>query len=39
MEAAAEALAEKAEADNPHCTARVTSFYNDNVFYLIVYKT
>ena len=39
MEAAALALAEKAEADNPHCTARVTSFYNDNVFYLIVYKT
>jgi hypothetical protein len=39
MEAAAEALANKAEADNPHCTARVTSFYNDNVFYLIVYKT
>ena len=39
MNAAAEALAEKAEADNPHCTARVTSFYNGNVFYLIVYKT
>ena len=39
MEAAALALAEKAEADNPHCTAHVTSFYNDNVFYLIVYKT
>ena len=39
MEAAAMALMEKAEADNPHCTARVTSFYNDNVFYLIVYKT
>ena len=39
MEATAIALAEKAEADNPHCTARVQSFYNDNVFYLIVYKT
>ena len=39
MENAAAALAEKAEADNPHCSARVTSFYNDNVFYLIVYKT
>jgi hypothetical protein len=39
MEAAADALAEKAEADNPHCTAQVTSFYNGNVFYLIVYKT
>ena len=39
MNAAADALAEKAEADNPHCTARVTSFYNGNVYYLIVYKT
>ena len=27
-----------AEKDNPCCKARVTSFYNDNVFYLIVYK-
>ena len=24
---------------NPHCTARVTGFYNENVWYLIVYKT
>jgi len=39
MEAAAMALAEKVEADYPHCTARVQSFYNDNVYYLIVYKT
>ena len=39
MEAAAMALMEKAEADNPHCSATVSSFYNDNVFYLIVYKT
>jgi hypothetical protein len=39
MEAAAIALADKAGADNPHCTARVQSFYNDNVYYLIVYKT
>ena len=37
--AAAEALAKKAEADNPHCRATVTSFYNNNVYYLIVYKT
>ena len=39
MEAAARALMEKAEADNPHCSASVSSFYNDNVFYLIIYKT
>ena len=39
MEAAAMALMEKAEADNPHCSATVSSFYNDNVFYLIIYKT
>ena len=39
MEAAAEALEKRAEADNPHCTASVTSFYNNNVFYLIIYKT
>ena len=39
MEAAAMALMEKAEADNPHCSATVSSFYNDNIFYLIVYKT
>ncbi len=37
--ATAKALAEQAVAENPHCTARVTSFYNDNVYYLIVYKT
>ena len=39
MESAARALAQQAEAENPHCTARVTSFYNNNVYYLIVYKT
>ena len=40
-EAAAKAageLVEKVEKQNPHCTARVTSFYNSNVYYLIVYK-
>lgn len=31
-------LEEKAKADNPHCTATVQSFYNDNVYYLIVSK-
>lgn len=32
-------LEEKAKADNPHCTASVQSFYNENVYYLIVSKT
>ena len=35
---AAEELVEQAEKQNPHCVARVTSFYNSNVYYLIVYK-
>ena len=31
---------EKAATEaNPHCTARVVSFYNNNVWYLIVYQT
>ena len=37
-EAAAEALVTEAEANNPHCTVTITPFYNDNVYYLIVYK-
>ncbi len=32
-------LRKQAEEDNPHCTARVVSFYNDNIYYLIVNKT
>ena len=32
-------LEEKAEKDNKNCTAQVTSFYNNNQYYLIVYKT
>ena len=35
---AADELIGQAEKQNPHCTARVTSFYNSNVYYLIVYK-
>ena len=31
-------LIEAAEKDNPNCTVKITSFYNDNVYYLIVYK-
>ena len=35
--AAAEAV-EEAERRNPHCTARISSYYNSNVYYLLVYK-
>ena len=34
-----ETLVEQAEAATPHSKARITSFYNSNVFYLIVSKT
>ena len=33
-----EALVKAAEEQNPNCTAEVTSFYNNNVHYVIVYK-
>ncbi len=32
-------LRKAAEEANPGCHAQITSFYNDNVYYLIVYKT
>ena len=32
-------MVQKAEADNPYCDAEVESFYNSNVYYLIIYKT
>jgi len=32
------AIQEEANLANPNCTARVTSFYNENVYYLIIYK-
>ena len=35
----ADELEEAARSANPGCTARVTGFYNDNVHYLIVYRT
>ena len=38
-QAAIRDLQQKAVADNPNCNARVTSFYNQNVYYLIVSKT
>jgi hypothetical protein len=34
-----EALIEAAEDANPGCEAVVTGFYNDNVHYLIIYRT
>ena len=37
-EEAAEKLIAKAEKDNPYCKARIETFYNENVYYLIVYK-
>ena len=39
MNAAAESLVNQARKDNPYCNASVTSFYNNNVFYLIISKT
>ena len=32
-------LVQKAEEDNPYCNAEVETFYNSNVYYLIIYKT
>ena len=37
-EEAGKAVIEKAKAENPNCEVRVTSFFNDNVRYLIVSK-
>ena len=34
-----EALQKAAQDSNPNCRVSVTSFYNENVWYLIVYKT
>ena len=34
-----EALQKAAQEDNPKCRVQITSFYNENVWYLIVYKT
>ena len=37
-EAKIKELVEQARADNPNCTATVTSFYDENFYYLIVSK-
>ena len=39
MEAERKALVDKATKENKNCRAQLTSFYNDNVTYLIVSKT
>ena len=39
VENAKKALIEEAEKANPHCDAHIESFYDTNVYYLIVYKT
>ncbi len=38
IDARREELIKKAGADNPHCRAVITGFYNENVYYLILYK-
>ncbi|MGM9768496.1 MAG: S46 family peptidase [Candidatus Cryptobacteroides sp.] len=38
VKAAKESLIKAAEADYPNCDVRITGFYNQNVYYLIVYK-
>ena len=38
LSAKVDALVKEAEAQNPHCSVQVETFYNDNVYYLIVYK-
>ena len=38
VDAAVKNVVTKAEKKNPHCKVTTTSFYNDNVLYLIVYK-
>lgn len=35
---ARKAIIDEAEAANPHCSAQIVSFFNENVFYLIVSK-
>ena len=32
-------LIEAAEANNPHCKVEIETFYNNNAYYLIIYKT
>ena len=38
LSAKVDELIKEAERNHPHCTAQVETFYNNNVYYLIVYK-
>ena len=38
VQAVAEKLVADAKKGNPYCEARIETFYNENVYYLIVYK-
>ena len=38
LSAKVDALVKEAEDNHPHCTAQIETFYNNNVYYLIVYK-
>ncbi|MBO5814776.1 MAG: S46 family peptidase [Bacteroidales bacterium] len=38
LSAKVDELVKEAENNHPHCTAQVETFYNNNVYYLIVYK-
>ena len=38
VQAVADELVAKAKKQNPYCNARIETFYNSNVYYLIVYK-
>jgi hypothetical protein len=37
-EATIDDIVAEAEKDHPHCNARIQSYYNENVYYLLVYK-
>ena len=38
MKEASDKIIEEAKKDNPYCNVRIQSYYNENVYYLLVYK-
>ena len=38
IEATIDDIVAEAEKDHPHCNVRIQSYYNENVYYLLVYK-
>jgi hypothetical protein len=38
IEATIDDIVAEAKKDHPHCNARIQSYYNENVYYLLVYK-